>query len=164
MSGFVGGLIALFGFLVFAARRLLTYLHIFQQEEYDGPRFLKWLVHSAAFDRRLSLAIIAAFVAQMIVGGSAPDWLFPAAIGVICLGAAAMERDPRKQAKKPLAMTARAKRIYAVGAVLLLAIGVAAALLSDIALVWLVAVQLVPLALVAGNLLLMPSENRVRTD
>jgi len=38
----VTGLLALVGFLVFAARRLLTYLHIFQQEEYDGPRFLRW--------------------------------------------------------------------------------------------------------------------------
>jgi len=33
-------LFAVVGFAVFAARRLLTYLHIFQQEEYDGPRFL----------------------------------------------------------------------------------------------------------------------------
>jgi len=32
----VSALLALFGFLVFAARRLLTYLHLFQQEEYAG--------------------------------------------------------------------------------------------------------------------------------
>ena len=34
-------LFAVIGFVLFAARRLLIYLHIFQQEEYDGPRFLR---------------------------------------------------------------------------------------------------------------------------
>jgi UDP-N-acetylmuramoyl-tripeptide--D-alanyl-D-alanine ligase len=158
----VAGAIALIGFVVFAARRLLTYLHIFQQEEYDGPRFLRWLLHSGAFDRRLSIAIVVLFVAQWIVGSSASAWLFPAAIGVVCVGAAAIERDPRKDAKKPLAMTARARRIYAVSLALLIAVGVAAALLTDIALVWLVPVQLVPVALAAATLLLAPSETRVQ--
>ena len=156
------GLIALVGFLVFAARRLLTYLHIFQQEEYDGPRFLRWLWRNAALDRRLSLAIFAIFILQLIVGSSASDWVFPLAVCVLCLAAAAIERDPRKNAKKPLAMTARAKRIYAVGDLLLLLIGVVAVFTTDTALVWLVLVQLVPVALVIGNLLLMPSETRVQ--
>jgi UDP-N-acetylmuramoyl-tripeptide--D-alanyl-D-alanine ligase len=160
--GHLAGLVALVGFLVFAARRLLTYLHIFQQEEYDGPRFLRWLVHSGAFDRRLSLAIVAIFIAQLILGASASDWVFPLAVAVLCIAAAAVERDPRKNAKKPLAMTARAKRIYAVSLVLLLAVGLGAALVTDIALVWLVPVQLVPVALVIGTLLLMPSETRVQ--
>jgi UDP-N-acetylmuramoyl-tripeptide--D-alanyl-D-alanine ligase len=158
----IAGVIALIGFVVFAARRLLTYLHIFQQEEYDGPRFLRWLLHSGAFDRRLSIAIVVLFVAQWIVGSSASAWLFPAAIGAVCLAAAAIERDPRKDAKKPLAMTARAKRIYAVSLALLIAVGVAAALVTDIALVWLVPVQLVPVALAAATLLLAPSETRVQ--
>ena len=162
MIGHVPGLVALIGFLVFAARRLLTYLHIFQQEEYDGPRFLRWLLHSGAFDRRLSLAIVAIFIAQLVLGASASDWVFPLAIGVLCVAVAAAERDPRKDAKKPLAMTARAKRIYAVSLVLLLAVGLAAGFATDIALVWLVPVQLVPVALVAGTLLLMPSETRVQ--
>jgi UDP-N-acetylmuramoyl-tripeptide--D-alanyl-D-alanine ligase len=158
----VSGLIALIGFVVFAARRLLTYLHIFQQEEYDGPRFLRWLWHNGAFDRRLSLAIVALFVAQLIVGKSAPDWLFPVLIGIACLGAAAIERDPRKDAKKPLAMTARAKRIYGVSLVLLVTVGAAVALTTDIALVWLLPVQLVPVALAGATLLLAPSEARVQ--
>jgi uncharacterized membrane protein len=158
----VTGLIALIGFVVFAARRLLTYLHIFQQEEYDGPRFLRWLVHSGAFDRRLSLAIIVVSAAQLIAAKYVPDWLFPALIGTVCLGAAAIERDPRKDAKKALAMTARAKRIYGGGLALLVAIGVAAALTTDIVLVWLLPVQLVPVALAGATLLLAPSEARVQ--
>ena len=162
MIGFAAGLIALVAFVVFAARRLLTYLHIFQQEEYDGPRFLRWLMHSGAFDRRLSLAIIAIFAAQLILGGSASDWIFPLAIGAVCLAAAATERDPRKHAKKPLAMTARAKRIYAVSLGLLIAVGIAAVLVTNLTLVWLVPVQLVPVALAIATLLLTPSEARVQ--
>ena len=97
-----------------------------------------------------------------IAGSSASDWLFPAAIGAVCLAAAAIERDPRKDAKKPLAMTARAKRIYGVSLGLLVAVGAAVALTTDIALVWLLLVQLVPVALAAATLLLAPSEARVQ--
>ena len=56
-------LIAAIGFVVFASRRLLTYLHLFQQEEYDNPRFLAWLWRERAFDRRLSLVLLAVLVA-----------------------------------------------------------------------------------------------------
>ena len=31
-------------FMAFAIRRLISYLHIFQQEEYDTRRFLRWIV------------------------------------------------------------------------------------------------------------------------
>ncbi len=41
-------------YLVFAWRRLSTYLHIFQQEEYDPVRFVRWLVKHA-FARSSSL-------------------------------------------------------------------------------------------------------------
>jgi len=158
----VSELIALVGFMVFAARRLLTYLHLFQQEEYDGRRFLPWLVHGRAWDRRLSLALLAVFIAELIVPGTAPAWLFPFLAGAVCLAAAAFERDPRHSAKKPLVMTARAKRIYAIALGLTLVLGAAAAWASDLAIVWAVAVQLIPLALVAANLLLAPSEARVQ--
>ena len=107
----MSALLALFGFLVFAARRLLTYLHLFQQEEYDGARFLAWLIDSRAWDRRLSFALAVIFAAQLIFPG-VPAWVFATLAGATCLGVAAFERDPRKTAKKPLVMTARAKRIY----------------------------------------------------
>ena len=45
-------------FLVFAARRLILLLHVFQQEEYDAPRFLKWIVSSRSYDKRLSVNIL----------------------------------------------------------------------------------------------------------
>jgi UDP-N-acetylmuramoyl-tripeptide--D-alanyl-D-alanine ligase len=157
----VSALLALSGFLVFAARRLLTYLHLFQQEEYDGRRFLAWLIDNWAWDRRLSLAL-AVIVALQLIFPAVPQWVFASLTGAACLGIAAFERDPRKTAKKPLVMTARAKRIYAIALVLIAITGVVAALVSDLALVWIVAVQLVPIALIAANLLLAPFEARVQ--
>ncbi len=157
----MSALLALFGFLVFAARRLLTYLHLFQQEEYDGRRFLAWLIDSRAWDRRLSLFLAAIVAAEFILRGVPPE-IFAALTGAACLGIAGLERDPRRTAKKPLVMTARAKRIYGIALALMAGVGVVAMLSSDLALVWIVAVQLVPIALVGANLLLAPFEARVQ--
>jgi UDP-N-acetylmuramoyl-tripeptide--D-alanyl-D-alanine ligase len=156
--------LALIGFVPFAARRLLTYLHLFQQEEYDTRRFARWLVANRAGDRRLSLALLVLVAAQLIVAHltrAAPAWLFPALAGAACLGAAAMEGDPRR-AKKPLAMTARAARIYGIALAIAVLVGVAAALTGPFVIAWLVAAQLVPAALLAANLLLAPLEARVQ--
>jgi len=156
-------LFALASFGVFAARRLLTYLHLFQQEEYDCPRFLRWLLHSGAWDRRLSLALLAIGAVQPLAPARVvPIWAFTVLAGVACLAVAAIERDPRKTAKKPLAMTARATRIYALALLLSLGAGLAAMLASRFVLPWIIAVQLVPLALVAANLLLAPAEAMVQ--
>jgi len=156
----VSELAALLGFAIFAARRLLTYLHLFQQEEYDNRRFLTWLWRERAFDRRLSVGLLVLFGLQLI------PHLFGRGLGAFvlvgCLAVAGLERDPRKTGKKPLAMTMRARRIYAIALVLSAAIGVAAALASRYVLVWIVAVQLVPLSLVAANLLLAPFETAVQ--
>src|SRR5207237_7335981 len=96
-------------FVVFAARRLLTYLHLFQQEEYDGRRFLTWLVENRAWDRRLSLILAALFAAQLTLQESvAPAGVFVVIAGAACLGIALSERDPRKTAKKRPATTGRA--------------------------------------------------------
>lgn len=159
----MSALVALIAFVLFAGRRLLTYLHLFQQEEYDGPRFLRWLLQSRAWDRRLSLALLAIFAAQLALPGAvAPSAVFTALAGAAFLGAAAIERDPRKTAKKPLVMTARARRIYASALALAAGIGLAAALSADLILWWVAPVQLVPIALVAANLLLAPLEARVQ--
>jgi UDP-N-acetylmuramoyl-tripeptide--D-alanyl-D-alanine ligase len=149
-------------FIIFAGRRLLTYLHLFQQEEYDNGRFLVWLFRVTAFDRRLSAALIALGVVQLLVPIVLPGWLFPTLTGMACIAVAAFEGDPRKTAKKKLAMTARATRIYVVALVLIALAGALAAIASRQALIWLIPVQLAPLALVAANLLLTPFEARTQ--
>lgn len=159
----MSALFALIGFVAFAARRLLTYLHLFQQEEYDGSRFLRWLWRERAFDRRLSVGLAAIAVLQLLIPlRMAPPEALVWLAGIAALLAAAVERDPRKTAKKPLAMTSRATRIFAVALALCIAIGLGAALASDFLLIWIVPVQLVPLTLVAANLLLAPFERLVQ--
>ena len=158
----MSGLFPVVAFVLFAARRLLTYLHLFQQEEYDNGRFLRWLLKSGAFDRRLSAALIALGLVQFLVPITLPNWLFPALAGAACLAAAAFERDPRKTAKKRLAMTARATRIYLIALVLIAVVAALAAIATRHALIWVIPVQLVPLALVAANLLLAPFEARTQ--
>ena len=155
----MSALFALIGFGGFAARRLLTYLHLFQQEEYDGRRFLAWLAAERAWDRRLSLILATIFVVQLLIWGAGlPPGSFAWLAGAAFLAIAASERDPRKTAKKPLVMTTRAKRIFAIALALMLGAGFVAALTSDLVVAWIVAAQLVPVALVGANLLLAPFE------
>ncbi|HEV8680139.1 MAG TPA: Mur ligase family protein, partial [Stellaceae bacterium] len=159
----MSALFALIGFIVFAARRLLTYLHLFQQEEYDGRRFVAWLAGNRGWDRRLSLGLAAIVAAQLLTPGAfLPTEGFVWLAGIACLVAAVLERDPRKIAKKRLVMTSRAKRIYGIALALIAGIGIVAVLASRLAAAWIVAVQLVPLALVAANLLLAPFEAAVQ--
>jgi UDP-N-acetylmuramoyl-tripeptide--D-alanyl-D-alanine ligase len=159
----MSGLFALVGFAVFAARRLLTYLHLFQQEEYDNRRFVAWLATDLAIDRKLSVILIAIGAVQLLAPADvAPVWLFEGLAGIACLGVAAVERDPRKTAKKRLAMTARATRIYTIAAALLAIAGLIVAFLGNQAILWVVPVQVVPFALIIANLLLAPFEARMQ--
>ncbi len=140
-------------FMIFAARRLLTYLHLFQQDDYDGGRFFKWILKTQTFDKKLSAGLLLASVA----------WYFiPVFISnLIMLGMLAFaiykERDPRYDSKKKLAMTKRATRIFFV-ALALCALAPLALLLSTAPWVLLIAVQLVPIMLLVGNGILRPFE------
>jgi UDP-N-acetylmuramoyl-tripeptide--D-alanyl-D-alanine ligase len=163
-----GAALAAYGF--FAYRRLLTYLHIFQQEEYTNDRFLAWMRSRRAYDRRASLALAAGTALSLAAG----SWALAAALALIALVlavAGAMEADPRKVGKKPLALTKRAGRLLnialalaAAEAVLAVALvapaeGIPGALAAGVAAILLV--QALPFLLVAANALLAPREKRI---
>jgi UDP-N-acetylmuramoyl-tripeptide--D-alanyl-D-alanine ligase len=161
-------LLILLAFCAFSARRLLTYLHIFQQEEYDGGRFLRWLLATRSVDRKLSLGLIAIGLIAIAIGRLG---IWPPAIAetMVFVAAAFLESDPRKEAKKKLVLTPRAQRIFAAAMSLsaLSALGGAALFVMPAAaklwfLVWIVLVQLLPLDLVLANLLLGPVESRIQ--
>src|ERR1700740_558553 len=99
-------LVAFAAALVFLWRRSLTYLHIFQQEEYDGRRFLRWLVTTGSGDPKLSLGRVALGIAAFFVETSY-DWIVVVATSALFAVFAAIEADPRKAAKKKLVLTAR---------------------------------------------------------
>jgi UDP-N-acetylmuramoyl-tripeptide--D-alanyl-D-alanine ligase len=148
-------------YLFFAARRVLTYLHFFQQEEYDNLRFLHWLRTLFAFDRRASAALLLLGLVRLT--GAIPDqvalWLPP----IVFIVVGVMEKDPRRVGKKRLMMTSRAKRIFATTLVLLAAIGTVVIATTPNAWTWIAAVQIVPVMLVVANLLLRPYENRLQS-
>ncbi|MCK5574847.1 MAG: UDP-N-acetylmuramoyl-tripeptide--D-alanyl-D-alanine ligase [Sphingomonadales bacterium] len=155
---------------LFAYWRLKTLLMFFQQEEYDSPRFLRWIFDKRAFDITASLL----FVAVILFLTYGPDirvhWLALPAVALLgfTLGTWRSLRA-LKSPKKPLVMTARAKRIF------VLALAVAASALyalwdgriapifdHDFFVQNLILVQTLPLALIVANLLLMPYEASVR--
>jgi len=156
----IGGAVTALTFLFFALRRLRRYLHIFQQEEYDAARFLGWLFRAFAFDKRVALAI--GLVALMIwqFGPAAPS-VWQGVLAGIFIVAGALEPDPRKHAKKKLAMTKRAQRIYWVG-LAFCAAAAGAAVLAPAPLWWLAPLWAVPFTLVVGNLVLVPLEHRTQ--
>ncbi len=151
-------------FLAFAVRRGLTYLHIFQQEEYDGPRFCRWMAASRAFDKRATLPLLACWGAALAAPESAvyAKW----AAGLVLLAVAAVEDNPLKAAKKKLVLTARVRRILSVAlgltavyAVLLALCPAAPATLLPF---WILGVQALPLTLVVANASLAPVEARIQ--
>ena len=144
-------------FLLFAIRRLLTYLHIYQQEEYDSVRFIRWLIGRRSFDTRATLGIFVIGVVQIY--GAFPGFLAGILAVLILIVTCLVEKDPRYAGKKPLVMTARAKRVYFSALVFVLAVGLAICLSRAPVIVWILAIQIVPFALTAGNLVLAPYEN-----
>ncbi|KAA5602970.1 Mur ligase family protein [Blastochloris sulfoviridis] len=147
-------------FAFFAWKRALTYLHVFQQEEYDGGRFLAWLFRSFAFDMRASAAL-----AVLGIGFLRTEEPVIGAIGSL-FGAVTFvyfgwqEPDPRQVAKKKLVVTARARRILISSGVLMALIVGALVVWQAPLLAWIAAVQAIPFVLVLGNLVLMPFEAR----
>lgn len=153
-------LLLLVCFLLFSLRRLLTYLHIYQQEEYDSGRFLPWIIMHGAFDMRMSAVLVVLAILQFVIVLSSVIALGTAALAFLLL--AAIEKDPRRASKKKLSMTGRAKRIFwtAFGALLAAAGGL---VLKEAPLwTWILLVQLIPVALTVGNLVTKPYENTLQ--
>src|SRR5690242_19940731 len=103
-------LLVALAFLAFAYRRLRTYLHFYQQEEYDSKRFVHWLVARRSFDTRASILLLVLGVLELASLLSSSTTGIIAAFGFV--GLSFFEKDPRFASKKKLVMTDRAKRIY----------------------------------------------------
>ncbi|MFA5041543.1 MAG: UDP-N-acetylmuramoyl-tripeptide--D-alanyl-D-alanine ligase [Bdellovibrionales bacterium] len=155
MSGLTFFLFAAFAY--FAWCRLLQYLHIFQQEEYNSRRFWRWIVRTRAFDRRVSGALLAVVVLGFFLPPGIEELLIAAAFILFSF----FENDPRKSAKKKLVITKRARRIFGIALGFCFAAG---AMTSQDAnpLLWIVVVQLMPLSLMLSNSLLAPVEDRIQ--
>ncbi len=160
MSPSIAAYIPLVPFILFAVRRIMSYLHIFQQEEYDGRRFLPWIVRTRSVDKKLSVVIVLLGAAELAWSALA-TWM-ALAVAAVFLVFFLLENDPRKSGKKKLVLTARAKRILGVSLLLSVLPGVAIGVLHGPAWSWLVAIQLLPLWLVVANILLTPVERSIQ--
>jgi UDP-N-acetylmuramoyl-tripeptide--D-alanyl-D-alanine ligase len=140
-------------FMGFAAKRLMTYLHILQQDDYDNERLVKWILQYRVFDKRLSLGLLVLGALVFLLGDLA---LVLMAIAFIIV--AVLEKDPRKASKKKLVLTKRAQRIFGIAIILNLIVAPA---YFYIPFPWIaiVGVQFVPFTLVLANVLLMPFES-----
>lgn len=147
-------------FLFFAYRRLLTYLHIFQQDEYDGKRFVQWLVKRRAFDRKASLCVFVLAFPALLLPLFAPIFEMVAALALAVIGW--IETDPREIGKKKLAMTQRASRINWTAFSVLAAAALIGACIGLHLFFWTVMIQLVPFSLAVANGLLKPWESGVQ--
>jgi len=148
--------LVLFAFVMFAFKRMLTYMHALQQEDYYNDRLWKWIFKHKAFDKRLTGALLV--VGAVAITGYV-EGFFLNFLTFICLAIVALiEKDPRKDGKKKLATTSRAKRIYFTG--LALAVVFGGLLLWAFPHPWalILPVQFVPLALALGNNILKPFE------
>lgn len=146
---------AAFGWL--AWRRLHTLLTYFQQEEYNARRFGPALLRVRLFDVRASAAL-AILGAARAAFDDALGWNGAALlIGAAALAAIAW-REGRYRYKKPLVLTQRARRIRNLAAAVMV-LPLIFALIGPFTAV--IAVQLVPLALIIANAALAPMQARV---
>ena len=161
------------GVTLFTIKRHLTYLHIFQQDEYNNYRFLTWIVEHKAFDKRLTIVLFVIFIInhfcfthanltwQYILEFTGQYIGFIIAVFVFVY----LEKNPIKTAKKKLTMTARANRIHYLGLFLNLCGNLILLLnvhLQNYFIALLLTVQLIPIYIILANLLLTPIEKNIQ--
>jgi len=142
----------------FAHRRLRTFLHFYQQDEYDVGRFVRWLFDKRAYDIKASLAVAAAGV--LALTSVVPDAVPPVLAAVALTVVAALEDDPTKVGKKPLNMTARARRICSAALAVMMAFAAVLVMVRTPLLVWIPLLQVTPFGLCAATFLWSGFEKR----
>lgn len=143
-------------YIFFAWRRILTYLHIYQQDDYDGKRFIQWLVRRRAFDRKATLCLVVLAFPAMLLTDFA--FLFEMVAAIVLAAIGWIEHDPRLEGKKKLTLTPRATRILWTAFTLLAIVAFVCVLSQAHLIVWILLVQMIPLSLVAANIILDPYE------
>lgn len=149
----------LIAFLVFSGRRLMRYLHILQQDDYDNGRLLSWMFRYKVIDKRISVILLLLSAGALF--SSLPVAGVNIALFLIFALAFYYESDPRKAAKKAFVLTPRARRILITAMIYTALMGLAGFYFAQPAF-WVVPVQLIPFLLILGNLTLDPYETLVQ--
>lgn len=154
--------LVLIAFLAFAAKRLMNYLHALQQEDYDNKRLLSWIIEYRVIDKRASSALIVLTIlsALSILGH---HFLLNVLIFGVFIGVMYFEKDPRKDSKKALVLTARAQRILIPALIMAVVFGGLIAFLN-IPILWLLPVHILPFLLILSNIMLQPHEAKIQRE
>lgn len=113
-SVIVGVALAAVGNIGFYEKRGMRYLQFFQQQEYEGKRFIDWIIEKRAFDKKATLvtvfcAALSAFFLSVDDRGTFLTGVFSC---MALLRLARKEEDPTGTGKITLKMTERARRIF----------------------------------------------------
>lgn len=146
-------------FIAFAISRLMNYLHALQQDDYDNTRLSRWIVANKVYDKRVTTFLVIVLLINVIA--SLPAMYINALIFFGFCAATAIEKNPRRDAKKAFVLTQRAKRILTLSAVYAAGVGALIFVMPHI-LIWILAVQLLPALLILGNASLAPQEKAVQ--
>ncbi len=146
-------------FIAFAISRMMNYLHALQQDDYDNTRLSRWIVANKVYDKRVTTFLVIVLLADIL--SPLPDMYVNALLFLGFCAATALEKNPRRDAKKAFVLTQRAKRILTISAVYAAGIGALVFALPHI-LIWILAVQLLPALLILGNASLAPQEAAVQ--
>ncbi|RVQ69280.1 UDP-N-acetylmuramoyl-tripeptide--D-alanyl-D-alanine ligase [Croceicoccus ponticola] len=143
--------------------RLNTLLSYFQQEEYDGGRFLGAVRRVRLYDVKASLVLLALMIATAVsvLAGMTLWWI---ATGMVLAAAVIVwlaQREASYRYKKPLVLTERARRIRKIAA-LIAAFPILCTIVGSLPA--LIAIQILPLTLVIANALLKPGQERINRD
>lgn len=147
-------------FLFFSWKRLMTYLHMLQQDDYDTERFWNWIKKNKAFDKKATLSLIALTLPASLMPQFGD---FFKMVGALCMAVIAwMEADPRITGKKKLVLTARATRIMRTAFGLGVIVAPFALWLHPNLLAWAFFIQMIPLLLLAAAYMLEPWETEIQ--
>ncbi len=148
-------IITLIAFTAFAGKRLMNYLHALQQDDYDNARLWRWIVSNKVFDSRVSQILII-ITGVGLFNAIAPS-ILNICIFIVFIIAAYFEKDPRKQSKKALVITKRARRIL-ITALIYTIICASIGFYISFPAIWIVVIQLIPFMLLLSNFSLAPYE------
>lgn len=149
-------------YVILAAKRLLTYMHVLQQEDYSGARLMGWIGRYKAFDKRLSTVLLVLTAASFYLPNFITGFLVFLGFCITIY----LEKDPRKSVKKRLVMTSRAKRIFIPAFLMLLLLGswmfFVPPALGETPWPWIIVMQLVPFCLLLSLAMTKPIEEIVQ--
>lgn len=149
-------------YIAFSGKRLMTYMHVLQQEDYDNGRLFKWIFTNKALDKRISAALFLLGLMLFVLNVSGYGEIFPQLftnffIFILFVLGTYTEIDPRKNSKKKLVATTRAKRIFFPAYILVIVMAIPCLYFSH-PWPWVFNVQMLPFILVIVNMCLQPFE------